>query len=190
MILNLADKNPLKLLTSVQGALAKDQNPIRIELIGPGSIVNDAALMLFHELRSRPPGRTLHVHSHTCLFDGAVLLWLAADTRTMRPDAWIQISEQPVLAETCHSSLRHYPTAVPIGDESGAQTDLRTIFRYLDEYLPTGEVAGLRLFQPELVELGLIVEEGMRDPLATMLGYGEAKPTRQRSYSRRGSKPC
>jgi hypothetical protein len=35
------------------------------------------------------------MHTHTCLSNGAELIWLAADTRTIRADAWIQLCHIP-----------------------------------------------------------------------------------------------
>jgi hypothetical protein len=78
------------------------------------------------------------VRARTCLIDGAILLWLAGDTRSMRADGWIQISglpSAPVNADTDD-------VAIAIEDEEPASTDLRSICRYIDEWLPVREIAG------------------------------------------------
>jgi hypothetical protein len=46
--------------------------------------------------------------------------------------------------------------AIPITDEYPAETDLRSIIKHLSEWLPVEEIAGLRLFESELRDLGLI----------------------------------
>ena len=142
------------------------EKSLRIELLGPGMMLHDTALMLFHELRSRPSSFRLHIHSHTCLLDGAVLLWLAGDTRSIRPDAWIQIGAVDEFFPTPPESSTEYPTAIAVLEESPAETDLRTIHRHLDEHLPVAEIAGLRLFEPDLRDLHLLSDPGAKDPLA------------------------
>ena len=38
-------------------------------------------------------------------------------------------------------------------DEHPADTDLRTVMRHLDEWLPAGEMAGLRFFENDLKDV-------------------------------------
>lgn len=173
MLLNLAEKNPSRLLATLQSGLAEAKRSLRIELLGPGVMVHDTALMLYHEILSRPSPLRLHIHSHTCLLDGAVLLWLAGDTRTIRPDAWIQIGAIDEFFPTPPESSTDYPTAIAVLEESPAETDLRTIHRHLDEHLPVPEIAGLRLFEPDLRELHLLSDPGTTDPLAA---YFQSEP--------------
>lgn len=162
MHLYLAQKNPARILEPIQNALAAGGENLRIDLLGPGCMLNDTALMTYHALRERPGTMRLHAHSHTCLINGAILPWLVADTRSIRPDAWIQISEPREGGEPL--GLKEYPTALS-GDESPSQTDLRTVLRLLNEFLPVDEIAGMRLFEADLGELGLISEPGEIDPL-------------------------
>ena len=169
MLLNLSDKNPLRLLTSLREGFASHSKAMHIELLGPGSLLPDTALMLYHELRARPTSLRVHMHSHTCLFDGAILLWLAADTRTMRPDAWIQITEIPETPATGRKT-RHggndYAASIVAEEECPADTDLRSIMDHLDEWLPVHEVAGLRLFPKDLGDLGLLNDDKENKALA------------------------
>lgn len=160
MHLNLSDTNPSKLLQTLQTAFMNKDKNVTLDLLGPGLILNDTALMLYEEIRNRPSCTKVHIHSRTCLFDGAVLLWLAGDTRTIRTDAWIQISEipeQPFRPQSRQMRrLPEYKNSIPIMDEYPTETDLRTILKYLGEWLPVDEIAGLRLFESELRDLGLI----------------------------------
>jgi hypothetical protein len=179
MLLNLAEKNPSRLLATLQSGLEEAKRSLRIELLGPGMMLHDTALMLFHELRSRPSTLRLHIHSHTCLLDGAILVWLAGDTRTIRPDAWIQIGAIDEFFPTPPESSTDYPSAIAVLEESPAETDLRTIHRHLDEFLPVPEIAGLRLFEPTLSELHLLSRPGAPDPLAHYFNPdGADDPTR------------
>ena len=166
MLLNLAEKNPSRLLTNLQTGLDEADKSLRIDLLGPGMMLHDTALMLYDELRSRPSSLRVHVHSRTCLLDGAILLWLAGDTRSIRPDAWIQLGQADDPFTTTSESSSEYPTAIAVLEESPAETDLRTIHRHLDEFLPVSEICGLRLFEPDLAELGLLSLPCSPDPLA------------------------
>ena len=160
MHLNLSDTNPSKLLQTLQAAFMNKDKNVTLDLLGPGLILNDTALMLYEEIRNRPSCTKVHIHSRTCLFDGAILLWLAGDTRTIRSDAWIQVSEipeEPIRPQRPHRRrLAEYSNAIPIRDEYPAETDLRSIIKFLGAWLPVEEIAGLRLFESELRDLGLI----------------------------------
>jgi hypothetical protein len=185
MHLNLAEKNPSRLLGALQTALAEKTKTLNIELIGPGALCHDTALMLHEEIRKRPTGTRIHARTRTCLMDGAILLWLAADTRSMRDDTWIQISELPEENPFCGS--QHYPNSIRASEEAPSETDFRTILRYIGEYLPVHEIAGFRLFEPDLRELGVLNDAQSPDPLALFFNpeppegdpiASEAAPTR------------
>ena len=121
----------------------------------PDLLIPDTALVLFEILRTRPQGLRLHVHTWSCLCDGSALLWLGADTRSMRSDAWIQVPITPEAGDE---------------EESPATTDLRTILSHMGEWLPVGELKGQRLFQAELKELGLLDDDESQARLLEMFG--------------------
>jgi hypothetical protein len=147
MFLNLAERDPAILLSGLYEALREDTDKVTLELLGPGMMIHDTALMLFEVLRKRPQHVHIHAHSHTCLSNGAVLIWLAADTRTIRADAWIELSKTPEAPNPRRSRiLENYSSGLSVDDEHPADTDLRTIMRHLDEWLPVSEIAGMRLF--------------------------------------------
>jgi hypothetical protein len=169
MLLNLSERDPAILLSSVYEALREDTDKITLELLGPGMMLHDTALMLFEVLRNRPPHIHLHAHSHTCLFNGAALIWLAADTRTIRADAWIQLCHVPKTPNPRRNRVRsNYTSSLPVEEEQPADTDLRTIMRHLDEWLPVSEVAGMRLFEKDLRDLALIEDSESDQNLAAL----------------------
>ena len=182
MHLNLAEKNPSRLLTAIETAISQPRRTMSLQLLGPGLMAPDTALMAYHVLKGRPETLSIHAHSHTCLIDGAILPWLMSDTRSIRPDAWIQVSDGEDLDREGNTGYGDYSTAVIAAQESPASTDLRTIHRLLDEYLPVSEIAGLRLFEPDLRELGLITSPGEPDLLAE---YFAAKPAATKKTKRK-----
>ena len=168
MILNLNEKNPAVLLDVVRRAFIESPSVVRFELVGPGNMLHDTALMLFDELQNRPQGMRLHIDSRTSLFDGAVLIWLSGDTRTMRRDAWIQLSEipeTPANGKTLDGEC-DYRGSIIAQDEDPTDTDLRTIMDHLSEWLPVDEVAGLRMFPQDMRDLGLLDGEIETETLA------------------------
>jgi len=67
MHLNLADTNPSKLLQTLQTAFMNKDKNVTLDLLGPGLILNDTALMLYEEIRNRP-SCTVSVARSTPLF--------------------------------------------------------------------------------------------------------------------------
>ena len=98
--------------------------------------------------------------------DGAILLWLAADSRSMRSDTWIQLSQLPEESHFCANE--NYPNSVRASEEAPSETDFRTIVRYIDEFLPVHEIAGFRLFEPDLRELGILDDMDESNRLAQL----------------------
>jgi hypothetical protein len=171
MILNLAEKDPAVLLSNLYSALRDGRDKTTIELLGPGMMLHDTALMLFEVLRKRPPHLQLHMHSHTCLSDGALLVWLAGNTRTIRGDAWIQLSPIPETPGFFPAQPHAQRSGgLPVEEEQPADTDLRTVIRHLNEWLPVGEVAGLRLFESDIRDLGLLEDSEGDQSLAALFG--------------------
>ena len=164
--LNLAEKDPTRLLASVEEAFAAAPEECTIELIGPGILLHDNALMLFEELRNRPSHTRLHMRARTCLIDGAILLWLAGDTRSMRADGWIQLSS--VRSQPADLNDTDGDVSILIEDEEPANTDLRSIHRHINEWLPVQEITGRRLFEPELREFGLLDDAESQIQLAAL----------------------
>lgn len=176
MFLNLAEKDSSVLLSSLYKTLRNGRDKLTLELLGPGMMLHDTALMIFEVLRKRPQHVHIHAHSHTCLSDDALLIWLAADTRTIRSDAWIEFSKVPEAPSPCCSRIHaNYSSALSVEDEYPADTDLRTVMRHLDEWLPIGEIAGLRLFENDLQDLGLIEQiENDQNLAALFAGSSQA----------------
>lgn len=181
--LNLAERDPARLLGILEEALASAPQDLTIELIGPGILLHDNALMLFEELRNRPSDMRLHMRARTCLIDGAVLLWLAGDTRSMRSDGWIQVSAMPVSPASSGGGIDD--VSILIEDEEPANTDLRSIHRHINEWLPVQEIAGLRLFESELRDFGMLDDAETSKQLAALFhadaahSQSEEKPVQE-----------
>jgi len=84
----------------------------------------------------------------------------------MRNDTWIQISDLP--EENLFCGSEHYPNSIRASEEAPSETDFRTILRYIGEYLPVHEIAGFRLFEPDLRDLGVLNDDKSPDLLARL----------------------
>ena len=180
--LDLAETHPTILLNTLRAGLAKKSPRIELEIIGPGCIMADTALMLYDELMNRPPGVFLTTNARSCLLNGAVLLWLAGEHRTIRHDAWIQVDSTTHLPESGKRKTKSSNLALagdqPIlsRDESPSDTDYRIVARYLDMYLPLEDVSDRRVFVPELHELGLIDDVESEQELAQIFSNPKKSP--------------
>lgn len=184
--LDLAETRPSVLLNTLRAGLAKKRQRIELEIIGPGCIMADTALMLYDELMNRPRGVFLTTNARSCLLNGAVLLWLAGEHRTMRHDAWIQVdSSSPLPGSVKRKSKSSNPPISEIlirsSDESPSDTDYRIIAHYLDMYMPLEDVSDRRVFVPELEELGLIGDIESELELAQVFSHPKTTPSPLRS---------
>ena len=58
--------------------------------------------------------------------------------------------------------------SILIEDEEPAHTDLRSIHRHINEWLPVQEIAGLRLFEKDLREFGVLDDEETSNHLTAL----------------------
>jgi hypothetical protein len=72
----------------------------------------------------------------------------------MRPDGWIQISALPIDPQS--SGGEFDDGSILIEEEEPAHTDLRSIHKHINAWLPVQEIAGLRLFEKDLREFGVL----------------------------------
>jgi hypothetical protein len=88
----------------------------------------------------------------------------------MRSDTWIEIPKLPESTGERFQVCR----SVPACEESPAATDMRTLLSHVGHWLPVSEVAGLRLFQHELREFGLLDDELQNEKLARYFAVAES----------------
>lgn len=165
--LSLTEANPATLLEQLQQVLESGASRVVIEWVGPGLLLHDTALMLHDVIMQRQPGLHVHSHSHSCLVDGAILPWLAADSRSLRTDGWIELTHLPEYPFSAPLG-RGFPDAILLADEPPAETDFRLVCRHLNAYLPVAEIVGQRLFPGALREWGLLSGTSTEDPLAAL----------------------
>lgn len=71
-------------------------------------------------------------------------------------------------SQPAHGSDSDDDVSVLIEDEEPANTDLRSIHRHINEWLPVQEIAGRRLFEEELREFGLLDDAESHSQLAAL----------------------
>src|SRR5215467_14281143 len=67
--------------------IAEFERVLQIEIVGAGEIPADVALRFRAALMERSRGIRIIAHAGSSLQGGSVLLWLLADSRTIREDA-------------------------------------------------------------------------------------------------------
>lgn len=128
-------------------------------LIGPGQLLMDTALAMYEIIMARPSGVQLHIHSHSWLEDAEVLVWLAGDTRTLRPGAWIHFQDHSTrFAEKKHL---HELLEFPLEDNENktewtpVQVNYAQVERLVNKRLPQ-HLMNRRVWAGELAEWNLI----------------------------------
>ena len=66
---------------------------LKLTLVGDKSFDREMALAFYELIRSKRSGVMVHTHSHSCLVNAQVLVWLAGDTRSLRTGAWIHFHD-------------------------------------------------------------------------------------------------
>ncbi len=169
--LNLREEDTISLLLPLEEALSMEPTTLHLELVGPGVVSPDRSLVLHDMLRKRSRHTHLITYARSCLIDSAVLIWLCADLRKMRADAWIQLDSIKRLSKDrpWRKSVNLVRPDKPMIGEPSWMTDYRTAARYMNEYLPLEEIADRPIFHDELVELGLIESVDGIDQLDVLL---------------------
>jgi len=104
----------------------------------------DIALAIHHLIKNRThPGRVV-VHSLGSLLNSDLLVWLAADERTLRPGAWIRFEPLP---PTHPNRPRRRPHP--------AFSDYAQVLKLVEQYLPS-EFAGRAIYESEIEEWDLV----------------------------------
>src|SRR5437867_5689246 len=79
--------NYVERIADLERALAKKPRVLRIEIVGTGEIPADVALRFRSVLMEHSPKTRIVTDARSSLQGGSVLLWLLADSRTIRDDA-------------------------------------------------------------------------------------------------------
>lgn len=134
----------LSLVADLETMLSESTDEYCISILGPDGIMPDIALAIHHLIKNRPhPGRVV-IQSLGSLLNSDVLVWLAADERTLRPGAWIRFEPLPTNGPG-RPRRRPHP----------AFSDYAQVLKLVEQYLPA-EFAGRAIYEAEIAEWGLI----------------------------------
>jgi hypothetical protein len=129
-----------------------------VEIFETGEPSHESVLMCHDIIAQRPKGVHIHIHSHSKLTNAPVLVWLAADTRTLRSDAWIYFP--PELKPEYHKFVP--ADVIEAMQERGEPIDFKAdsmnsvqIAKHVRKYLPEN-LLGRPVWTSELEEFGLI----------------------------------
>ena len=149
----------------------------------------DAVLAFVDIIQNRPKQISVHIHSRICLKDAEVMVWLAGDTRTLRPDAWIQFQELPP-REQARSDYQQFrdsiegreiPAGLPPFHENYLQIE-----RLVKKKLPA-HLLNRRVWSAELAEWNILIPAPEIKPPAAKFSRVTARKTSE-SEAVKGSK--
>ena len=178
------ESKTLDLAEKFQIASAGDQ--FKLCLYDSGTVTVDAVLAFLEIVRTRPKGIDLHIHSHTCLMNSDVLVWLAGDTRTLRSNAWIFFWEYDRYWQE-RSDFQQFEDSLARRDMQGHKTPFHEnylqIERLVKKHLPAhllnrrvwaGELAEWNIIKPAVAVAKSATGDSQKDKKATS---GEAAKT-------------
>jgi hypothetical protein len=156
--------NYVERIAELERALAKKPRLLRIEIVGTGEIPADVALRFRAALMDRSPRTQIVAQARSSLQGGSVLLWLLADSRTIREDARLYfrratLSEDNEVQENgvWKNDEPAYRDSYSVFDPD--EGDYARVLQLINEFLPVREMAGRLIGVPVLRQFGLIENE-------------------------------
>ena len=140
--------------------LAKPAAEYRISMIGTGSGLPDTALTIWHLIKQRPhPGRVC-TNALGSLQGSNVLIWLAGDVRSLRPDAWIKYNPSPIYDPDAPPTINNFRSFRAHRRRQGRrltllERDYARVVTLIESHLPE-DFAGRAVGNSELSEWAII----------------------------------
>ncbi len=151
-------------LGNLERAIATRPREIVLRFVGVSQMAPDPALLLHHILHEREPGILLRTEALSPIVGPGVLLWLAGDVRTMRPNTWLYM-----MKTVPGTRRRSVPRGVAeLEAWQGGETDptppqprlvdydFQTVLDLVNQFLPVNELGDRPITPGELREFGLI----------------------------------
>ncbi len=156
---------------TLERALACRPRVLTLRFIGVHHMNPDPALVIHDLLMQRSPQTRLHTVAHSPLLGGGVLLWLAGDIRSIRPNTYLFLPNRKT-----GPSRRSLPPWLETEtwniEEPGSEVNLfavdyDTLLGLINQYLPVSEMLGKPILPAQLREFGLLGSGPMEDYLKT-----------------------
>ena len=183
----------IDLVAELEKALARRPRKLHLDMIGDGEIPADMALLIRSILVQRSPRTRLVTNARSSLLNGAVLVWLLGDQRTLREDARVffrrvDVPEEPD-EDDCDSPAEP-AYADSYSDEDPEVADYAEVLKRINEFLPVQECAGRAIGVSALRQFCIVDNEKLDQWLATAFGVArEASGNQTKDARSKGAAP-
>ncbi len=154
-----------KFISDLELSFARKPQVVAVDLIGPGALLPDTALVL-HEVIAARSRETLFVtRARSGLINASILPWLQGDRREMRSTGWVYLHISKALkkklnpARVAEAEDPPWCDDGPFGfflEDSHYMADWEQVLRLIEPYLPLEDIAGKRLGASDLRDLGIL----------------------------------
>lgn len=172
-----------KFINDLERAFARKPNQVTVDLVGPGALLPDTALILHEVILDRPPATQFVTRARSGLVDASILPWLLGDRREMRSTGWVYLSIPKPLQKRLNPAWAAETEDPPWCDDglfgfflvdSHYWADWEQVLRLIEPYLPLDDIAGKRLGPSALRCLGIL--DG--NPIDRLLEASAGSPDR------------
>ena len=169
----------------LESMLARRPAQLQIELVGPGEIPADTALLMRSMILKRSPRTRIVTNARSSLLGATALIWLLGDKRHIRADARLQFRPAgPFEADNVLTSWRDKSL---FDSDEMEEDDYIRVLHAINEFLPVMELAGRPVELSVLKEFGLTESEAVDSRLAAAFGRVKERRESMRAGSKKVS---
>lgn len=160
-------KDMWKFINKLERSFARRPATVALDLIGPGTLLPEPALILHEIIVARPPETRFFTRARSNLIDASVLPWLLGDRRELRRTGWVYLSIPRSLRRKLNLALTTVRKKLPRLDDDPFGlfsenihylADWEQVLRLIEQYLPLDEIAEKRLMASDLCDLGILYD--------------------------------
>ena len=163
--LNQEPRELTKFINDLEGSFARKPKVVAVDLIGPGALLPDTALVLHEVIAARPRGTQFVTRARSGLINASILPWLLGDRREMRSTGWVYLHISKALRKKLNPTRAAEAEDPPWCDEgpfsffledNHYMADWEQVLRLIEPFLPMDDIAGKRLTATDLRDLGIL----------------------------------
>jgi hypothetical protein len=164
-------------IVKLEKLLRDKPRTVRIEIVGSGEVSADTALMIREALLKRSPQTRVIMNARSSLQNGAAMIWLLGDTRTIRDDAKIFFRRADLSDDAEVDPNADWKAYEPKYRDSYSEIDPdegdhARVLQVINEFLPVKEFAGRLIGVAVLKQFGLVENDRVDGFLSNAFAKG------------------
>jgi hypothetical protein len=159
----------------LEKALARKPEKLQLDIMGPGELSPDTALLMRSVLVARSPKTHLITNARSSLQGGAVLVWLMGDTRLIREDAKLYFRKSSKEDDDEEEDEDWKDEESDDAEVDLEEVDYAQVLQYIDHFLPVKELAGRPIDLEVLRQFGLVDNEKVDQFLVAAFGKRKSR---------------